>query len=304
VAVAVEGAQESEVGAGRATLLVVLSACGFASIPIFVSLAVSSGSPLVDVLVGRYGIAALLLAAIAWSSGTRRIDRGGLRVFAIVGVMQAAVAYTSLLALAYIPAGTLSFLFYTYPAWIAIIARVRHSEPLTVWRLLALALSLGGVLVMVGAPSAAKLHPTGVALALASAVLYAVYVPVVARVQRGLAPAVTAGYMAGGAAAVFYLGKIASGAPAMRLTPVGVWASLGLAVISTTIAFLLFLRGLRTLGPVRTGIVSTVEPFATALLAAAILAQPLSSSTILGGALIATAVILLQLRADRPTLAT
>jgi len=302
--VTVAAAEVEGHGAGRATLLVALSACGFASIPIFVSVAVRSGSPLVDVLVGRYGIAALLLAAIAWWSGTRRLDRAGLRVLAIVGVMQAAVAYTSLLALAYIPAGTLSFLFYTYPAWIAIIARVWHAEPLTVWRLLALALSLGGVLVMVGAPSAARLHPTGVALAMASAVLYAVYVPVVARVQRELSPAVTAAYMAGGAALVFYLGKVVSGGPTLRLTPAGVWATLGLAVISTTIAFLLFLRGLRTLGPVRTGIVSTIEPFATALLAAAILAQPLSSGTILGGALIAAAVVLLQLKSDGPTLAS
>ncbi|HJQ19932.1 MAG TPA: EamA family transporter, partial [Gemmatimonadaceae bacterium] len=69
--------------------------------------------------------------------------------------------------------------------------------------------------------------------------------------------------------------------------------------VSTTIAFLLFLRGLQVLGPVRTGIVSTVEPFATALLGALVLAQPLSASTGLGGALIAAAVIILQLRPER-----
>ncbi|HJQ21242.1 MAG TPA: DMT family transporter, partial [Gemmatimonadaceae bacterium] len=209
---------------GRATLLVALSACAFASIPIFVTLAVCSGTPLVDVLVGRYGLAAVLLAGVAVATGTRRIERDGLRVLLIVGAMQAAVAYTSLLALDYIPAGTLSFLFYTYPAWIAIFARLRHSEPLTPVRLLALALSLGGVLTMVGAPTAARLHPAGVALALTSAVLYAVYVPLIARLQRGLAPAVTAGYMAGGAAVVFFLAKAMSGGPAMHFTPVGAWA--------------------------------------------------------------------------------
>ena len=284
---------------GRATLLVALSACAFASIPIFVTLAVCSGTPLVDVLVGRYGLAAVLLAGVAVATGTRRIERDGLRVLLIVGAMQAAVAYTSLLALDYIPAGTLSFLFYTYPAWIAIFARLRHSEPLTPVRLLALALSLGGVLTMVGAPTAARLHPAGVALALTSAVLYAVYVPLIARLQRGLAPAVTAGYMAGGAAVVFFLAKAMSGGPAMHFTPVGAWAVFALAVVSTTIAFLLFLRGLQVLGPVRTGIVSTVEPFATALLGALVLAQPLSASTGLGGALIAAAVIILQLRPER-----
>jgi drug/metabolite transporter (DMT)-like permease len=291
-------------GSGRATLYVALSACAFASIPIFVSLAVRNGSPLIDVLIGRYGIAAILLSVIAWWAGTRHLGAAGLRALSLLGTMQAAVAYTSLLALEYIPAGTLSFLFYTYPAWIAVIARVRHSEPLTAWRLLALVLSLAGVLVMVGSPSAATLHPRGVMLALSSALLYALYIPLVARVQRGLTAPLTAACMAGGAALVFYFVKLVSGTPAMHLTPIGIRASLGLAVISTTIAFLLFLRGLNVLGPVRTGIVSTIEPFATALLGAVVLAQPLTSATIAGGILIASAVIILQLRSEAPSLSS
>jgi drug/metabolite transporter (DMT)-like permease len=50
------------------------------------------------------------------------------------------------------------------------------------------------------------------------------------------------------------------------------------------------------LGPVRTAIVSTVEPFFTALMGAWLLDQPLTFTTLVGGALIAAAVILLQLR--------
>ena len=107
---------------GRATLLVALSACGFGTIPIFVTLATRSGTPLIDVLVGRYGLAGILLGAIAWFGGTRRFQREGLRILTIVGVLQALIAYTSLIALQYISAATLSFLFYTYPAWVAIIA--------------------------------------------------------------------------------------------------------------------------------------------------------------------------------------
>jgi drug/metabolite transporter (DMT)-like permease len=73
-------------------------------------------------------------------------------------------------------------------------------------------------------------------------------------------------------------------------------AILLLAVVSTVGAFLGFLRGLRVLGPVRTAIVSTVEPFFTALMGAWLLDQPLTATTLLGGAFIAAAVILLQLR--------
>jgi drug/metabolite transporter (DMT)-like permease len=48
------------------------------------------------------------------------------------------------------------------------------------------------------------------------------------------------------------------------------------------------------LGPVRTAIVSTAEPFFTAALAAVVLAEPLTVRTGLGGVLIAAAVVLLQ----------
>lgn len=286
--------------AGRATALVALSACGFAAIPIFVTLATRSGTPLVEVLVGRYGVASLLLGALAWRSGARRIQREGLKVLMIVGTLQAIIASASLIALQYIPAATLSFLFYTYPAWIAIIARVRHSERFTSVRLSALSLSLLGVFIMVGSPSSAALHPYGVLLALASALIYAGYVPLVGALQRNLNAPTMAACMAAGAAGIFGLAKIIGGGPTFHLTPVAVGSSIALAVVSTTIAFMLFLRGLGVLGPVRTAIVSTIEPFCTALLGAWFLAQPLTRATLIGGAFIAAAVVLLQLTTESP----
>ena len=283
---------------GRATLLVALSACGFGTISILVTLATRSGTPLVDILVGRYGIAAVLLGIIAWTTGTRKLQREGLRVFLVIGVLQAVIAYTSLIALRYITAGTLSFLFYTYPAWVAIISRVRHSEPLTPLRLTALGLSLAGVLVMVGSPFASPLHPYGVVLALSSAMIYAGYVPLIGELQRGLTPPATAAYMAAGATVVFLFAKVASTSVAFHVTPVAARSMIALAVVSTTLAFMLFLRGLRVLGPVRTAIVSTIEPCFTALLGAWFLGQPLTRATLLGGVFIASAVVLLQLRGE------
>ena len=48
----------------------------------------------------------------------------------------------------------------------------------------------------------------------------------------------------------------------------------------------------------RTAIVSTVEPFFTALLGAWVLSQPLTRGTLVGGAMIAAAVVLLQLKSS------
>jgi drug/metabolite transporter (DMT)-like permease len=288
----------------RATLLVLFSACCFGSIPVLITLATSSGARLVDVLAWRYALAALLLVAV--SGGVAPVLAPGRRarpVLVLAGGGQAAIAFVSLSALRYIPAATLTFLFYTYPAWVAVIAAVRGAERLTGRRMLALVLSLAGIALMVGMPGAGGLNPTGVLLALASALLYAIYIPLIDRLGRGLTPAVTSTYASAGAGAVLIVVAVAEGGLALRFAPLGWAAVLVLAVVCTVLAFLAFLRGLAEIGPVRTAIVSTIEPFWAALLAGVVLGQGLGPRTLAGGMLIAVAVIVLQLRVDSPELA-
>jgi drug/metabolite transporter (DMT)-like permease len=76
---------------------------------------------------------------------------------------------------------------------------------------------------------------------------------------------------------------------------IAVWSEiLVLAVVSTVVAFLTLIKGLAVLGPVRTSIVATVEPFFTATLGVLVLGNQLSTATLLGGILIAGAVLLIQ----------
>ena len=288
----------------RATLLVLFSACCFGSIPILITLATTSGARLVDVLAWRYLIAMALLVVVSGGLGPIRAPgrRAG-PVIVLAGGGQAAIAFVSLSALRYIPAATLTFLFYTYPAWVAIIAAVRGAERISGRRALALALSLAGIAIMVGMPGAGGLHPLGTLLALSSALLYAAYIPLIDGLGRGLPPAVTSTYATAGAATILTLVALAQGGLALHFAPVGWAAVLVLAVLSTVLAFLAFLRGLAEIGPVRTAIVSTIEPFWTALLGSVVLGQQIGPRTLAGGLLIAAAVILLQL-GPRATVAT
>jgi drug/metabolite transporter (DMT)-like permease len=285
----------SRVAASRATLLIVLSAFGFGAIAIFITIAIRAGAPLLSILSWRYVIGALVLGAIALFQGVR-LGRSGTSVLLLGGIGQSIIAVLTLSALEFIPAATLAFLFYTYPAWVAIIARVRHSEPLSPPRLFALLLSLAGIFVMVGAPGGATLHPVGVGLALVGALLYAIYIPLIEALGKNLPPVATAMYMSAGAAVVLSVLAAAKGELTADLHMTAWRAIFGLSLVSTVGAFLLFLNGLRVLGPVRTAIISTVEPFFTALLGAWVLSQPLTRTTLAGGLLIATAVVILQLR--------
>jgi drug/metabolite transporter (DMT)-like permease len=287
--------REGGISTARATLFVLFSACCFGSIPIIITLATRSGARLTDLLAWRYLIAAALLVAVSGVSAIRQPARRALALLVFAGGGQAAIAVVSLSALAYIPAATLTFLFYSYPAWVAVISAVRGTERLTAKRTGALVLSLTGLALMVGMPGAGGLNPIGVLLALTSALLYALYIPTIDHLGTGLPPSVTAAYAAGGAAVILTGMAMFDGGLALRFAPVGWVAVALLAVLCTVLAFLAFLRGLATIGPVRTAIVSTVEPFWAALAGSVVLQQQLGLRTIAGGMLIAAAVVLLQL---------
>lgn len=281
----------------RATLLVLVSACCFGSIPILITLATGSGARLIDVLVWRYAIAAVLLVVVGGGlASVRQPAHRVLPLLVLAGGGQAAIAFVSLSALAFIPAASLTFLFYTYPAWVAVLSALRGAERLTAPRAGALALSLAGIALMIGMPGAGGLHPAGVALALSAALIYALYIPMINHFGSGVPPAATSAFASAGAAVALVAASLLQGGPRIGFAPLA-WASIAiLAIVCTVAAFIFFLRGLAELGPVRTAIISTVEPFWTALLGSVVLSQQLGPRTFGGGMLIAAAVVVLQLR--------
>jgi drug/metabolite transporter (DMT)-like permease len=221
-----------------------------------------------------------------------------LQLMLIGGVGQALITYLSLHALEYIPVGPLAFLFYTYPAWVAMVAAIRRTERLTPIRVSALVLALAGVTVMVGMPTE-KLNPIGVILALASALLYSGYLPALAHLQEGI-PALLATFLLIAGAAISFVFAALFSRDLIVPTGAAVWSNiLLLALVSTVIAFSTLIKGLAVLGPVRTAIIATVEPFFTAILGAVVLGSQLGISTLIGGILIASAVLIIEWSSTR-----
>jgi drug/metabolite transporter (DMT)-like permease len=204
------------------------------------------------------------------------------------------ITYLSLHALEYIPVGPLAFLFYTYPAWVALLAAVRRTERLTPVRIAALVIALAGVAVMVGAPATEKLNATGVALALASALIYAAYLPALEHIQDGIPAVLSTFLLVIGATISFSVAALISGEMTIAMRS-DVWTNVGvLALVSTVIAFSTLIKGLSVLGPVRTSIIATVEPFFTAVLGIVVLRNQFNGSTLVGGVLIAAAIVMIE----------
>ena len=286
--------ESSEASVGRATLLIILSALSFGSISVLTVLVTGAGVPLLTAMAWRYVLGAVLLSVVARPReiGSVPMQRV-MQLLVIGGCGQALITYLSLYALNYIPVGPLAFLFYTYPAWVALLAAIRRTERLTLVRVIALTLALVGVAIMVGVPTE-KLNPIGVLLALASALLYSAYLPALEHVQEGVPSAIATLLLITGAATTFVIAALFKGE---LFLPTGsaVWSEiLVLALVSTVIAFLTLIKGLAVLGPVRTAIIATVEPFFTATLGILVLGNQLSTATLVGGILIAAAVLLIQ----------
>ena len=284
--------------------MIALSACGFGSISPLTVIATSHGAALQTVQAWRYVTSALLLMVYASEmratksssplpSQTAAGPWYSPRIILIAGSGQTAVATLALLALRWIPAATSAFLFYTYPAMVAIIAAIRGTERLAPIRVVALLLALGGIATMVGAPSSAALDVRGIVAVITAALIYAFYIPVLASLQHGRAPVDVARAISVGGAMFFVAWALVTGALFIHMDPAALAASVMQGIVAA-VAFVCFLTGLSELGPVRTAITSTVEPFWTTMLGVVLLGQPIGFGTLVGGALIMTAVVLLQ----------
>jgi drug/metabolite transporter (DMT)-like permease len=299
---------------GTGTLFTLLAALGFAAVSTLTSIATGQHVSLPVVLMWRYVIGAVVMVTFVATRDYPRMPwREAVRFIVLGGGGQALLVGMALSSLKYITVATLAFLFYTYPAWVTLVQTIRGAEPLTIRRVVALALSFGGIVVIVGAPFAGgaaagtaghasavtTLEWTGIALALGAAVVYGMYIPLMLWMQKSHPVAVTSAYAKIGSAFCFLLLALNDQTLTASLTSTAWMAIVALALFSTVLPSVFFLMGLMRLGPVRTAIVSTVEPFLTAILGALVLRQAITADSLLGGAMIVTAVVVLQFRRER-----
>ena len=203
--------------------------------------------------------------------------------------------------------------FYLYPAGVAVASTLWFGERLGRLHWAALAVSLGGMaLVVAGAQSLGELDPIGVGLALLAATAQVFYV-LAARHGFAHVPGPQAAVLTMGGATTLYLvvaviaGLLGSlGQPAASTDAVVPVLLAG--VIGAGIPTLAFITGIRRLGPSQAAILATLEPVIGVGLAAWLLAEQPTVVQLAGGALILGSAVMLQLRqgvaADHEAVAT
>ncbi len=271
-------------------LLVVISAATFGSLAIFGRFAYAAGLDVPTLLFLRFSFSAVLMAALLAAS-RQAIPRG--RVLAqLIGM--GALGYVAqslcyLTAIQYASAGLVALLLYLYPSLVALLSVLFLKNRLTRLKIAALALATLGA-ALTANPQGGK--PLGILLAISSAVIYSVYIIVGAGVMQKVSAFQSSAVIFTSAGLVFG-GLTALRGPHWPVSLDGWLAVGGIVLFATVIPVVTFLAGLKRIGPTDASMLSTLEPAVTVLLAALLLGEVPQPVTLLGGALILAAVLLL-----------
>jgi len=283
-------------------LLVLVSAVAFGGMAIFAKLAYRHGAGTATLLTLRFAIAGTLLwLIVAARRGVRpRLERRtvwGAAGLGFFGYSLQAGGYFA--ALHHLSASMTALLLYTYPALVSVGAIALGRERASAVKLVALLLAGAGVALVLAGGATGSLNATGVLLAAGAALAYTTYILVADTIVADTDPFALAAIVATGAFLSVGTFTVATGELDLHMDATAWVALVSLSVVCTVLAITTFFLGLARVGPSTASIVSTVEPACTVALAAVFFSERLDAVQLLGGALVLSAVVVLQLRTGR-----
>lgn len=281
------------VSARDLTAFLVLSALWGASF-IFIRVAVPVlGPPLL--MLGRVSLAALALGLVALALRRRLGIRRYWRQLLVLGAVNAAAPFT-LIALAELrlTASMAAVLNATVPLFTALLSITALGERLTAARATGLLLGIVGVAVLVGWSPFALTPPVllSVGAMLLASLCYALG-SVYTRKRLSEAPTFTLAVGQQLGAAAWLVTPAVLIGPLAPPTAPAMWALLGLALLSTAVAYVLFFNLIARVGPTRTVSVTYVVPAFGILWGAVFLREHITAGMLIGLGLILLSLTLI-----------
>jgi drug/metabolite transporter (DMT)-like permease len=245
--------------------MVLGSAAAFGTLPILIKYAYATGLSPLQALAIRFLLAALGLHALALLHGERVPRLGGVRVgqfLLLGGVGYAAQAATFFAALCCLSASLVELLAYIYPSLVTAGAWLLFRRRVGFRRALALAVSFGGLALLIGGGARLAIG-LPLLLALAAPVVYSCYILAGEQLMRS-APVLSASALVHTGTAVSMLALLlASRQPVLPHNPASWPVLVLLAIVPSMIAISLFLAGIHRVGGPQASLLSTVEPVVT-----------------------------------------
>ncbi|MCS7007533.1 MAG: DMT family transporter, partial [Gaiellaceae bacterium] len=248
----------------------------------------------------RYGLAAAIFVFLALAAErTLRLPRSQLPLLGLAASALLANQLAFVFALDRSGASMLGLLLGAIPIVAGLLGHVTGAErPSRRFWAGAAVSSVGVALVALGAPGEVSGGALGILLGLATAASWALYSVAIAPLLRTVSPYRASALVLPCA----WLGIALAGLRSTReqdwsLAP-EIWALVLFATLGPLVVTnVLWFRAIDRVGPARATLAANLQPFVAALLAVALLAEPLSALQILGGALIGIGIATARRRA-------
>jgi drug/metabolite transporter (DMT)-like permease len=285
----------------QAVAVVLLSAALFGAVGVLCQLAYHTGVSVLGLLLGRFLVAGTVLWVIVIALRRPLPSRRGLLTGVALGAGYSSMALCFAVSLKHIEPELADLLLFAYPVLVAIGAVVLGRERFRLRRAVALAAATAGIALALTGGGTGVTDPLGVGLALAAALIYALYVLASSSLLGTTDPLVLAASVATGAATMFCADAAIHGQLVPRGGASGIGLIVAIALSSSVLGTTAFMAGVRRLGASRASIVSSAEPALTAAFAFAAFGDRFGTVQLFGAGLVLASIPILELRRKRPS---
>jgi DME family drug/metabolite transporter len=246
----------------------------------------------------------LALIPVSWRPPVAPPSRTVRRSLVLLGVCIGLVNAVYYVAIDRLPVAVALVLQYTAPAMVVVYTAVRLRKRPRNEIVVAVGLALAGVALVSGLLGAdlGSVDLFGVAMGLASAVLFASYTLVGESVTRTYGPLGAMFRAFSIAGSLWICWQVFNGWPHELFDPANLPRVILIGLGATLAPFLLYLWGVERVKAERAAIAATLEPVLGAVVAWVLLDQTLTVVQLAGGALVIAAVILIQTGRSKPVL--
>ena len=251
-----------------------------------------------SVLFYRFGLAWLIIAIVMLvRRESVRVSKKEFAVVTVLGVLFTFSSLTLYVSFRMMAAGVASTILFTYPVMTAVIMATVFKERITWHTVVALVLSLAGVVTLYWSDASGTLPIWGVVLVLVSALTYALYIIVVDRSDLRMSSFKINFYVLFYCALGMVIYTVVSG-QTLVLPPTGrAWFYVGwLAVVPAIMALSLMVYSAKYIGSTATAIIGALEPLTAVAIGIGLFGEPFTMRLVAGIVLILGAVVLTVVR--------
>jgi len=263
--------------------------------PLFALPLYAEGMDAASVLFYRYLIAIALMTAIMARHGGFRLHWREIPAALTAGILFALSSLTLFGSYNYMDVGIASTILFVYPVFVALIMAGLFHERISAVTMICMALALGGIAMLCDSGDGRGLNVIGIALIMASAISYAIYMVAVNKSRLSQLSTMKLAFYSLLFGIIVFIIQL-KGLTALKPLPptVSAWGNLiGISVFPTVVSLITMTIAIHCIGSVPVSILGALEPVTALVVGTLVFGEQLTPMSLTGVALVIAAVTML-----------